>query len=227
MLTSGFLSAQKSVEVNAGGDVVSRYIWRGLDFGKSPAIQPSLSFGYAGLELGFWGNYTLNETASGSDEIDMWVGYTFGGKDISLTAMVTDYYFPNAGLKFGNYNNYDDPDGAGAHTLEAGMVLSSEKFPLVISAFYNFYNDAGNNTYFQIDYPFAVKDYDMTLFCGASAGSKDNPNYYGTDTFNVINIGVKAGKNVKITDSFSLPVFVSYIINPRVEISHLIFGISF
>lgn len=218
--------AQNKVEVSAGADMVSRYIWRGIDFGKSPAIQPSLAIGYSGFEVGFWGSYTLNETASGSDEIDTWISYTLNTDALSLTALVTDYYFPNAGIKWGNYNNYDDPDGAGAHTLEAGVTLGFGKCPATISAYYNFYNDAGNNTYFQIDYPFSVQEVSMNLFCGATAGSEDNPGYYGSDTFNLINIGLQASREIKISDEFKLPVFVSYIINPRVEVSHIVFGFS-
>ncbi|GJQ64212.1 MAG: hypothetical protein SCALA702_32650 [Melioribacteraceae bacterium] len=226
LLLSFSTYAQSKLEVNSGADMVSRYIWRGIDFGKSPAVQPSLSFGISGFEIGFWGSYTLNETASGSDEIDTWISYTIENDAISVTALVTDYYFPNAGIKWGNFNNYDDPDGAGAHTLEAGVSVGFGKFPLSLSAYYNFYNDAGNNTYFQLDYPFSVEEVELNLFCGATAGSEDNPGYYGSGTFNVINIGLQASREIKLSDEFKLPVFVSYIINPRVEISHIVFGFS-
>ncbi len=50
--------------------------------------------------------------------------------------------------------------------------------------------------------------------------------YYGTNSFNVINIGVTAIKEIKITDNFSLPIFGSYILNPNQEISNFVFGIS-
>ncbi len=224
LFTSAF--AQSSVEVNANADFVSRYIWRGIDFGKSPAIQPSIGVAYKGFAIGAWGSYTLNETASGSDEIDMCISYTADFEPVSFTAMVTDYYFPNNGVKIGNYNNYDDEDGAGAHTLEAGISASFKNFPLNISGYFNFYNDEGNNSYFQVDVPFTVKNYDMSVFVGATPGSEDTPDYYGAEDFSVINLGVSASKEIKITDSFSIPAFVSYILNPKAEISHVVFGIS-
>lgn len=223
LLAVSTLNAQ---EINIGTDLVSRYIWRGMDFGKSPAIQPSLSLNYGGFEAGFWGSYTLNETASDSDELDAWISYSFDINSVSFTAIITDYYFPNNGIKFGNFNNHDDEDGAGAHTFEAGLSISSEKFPLSLSIYYNFYNDAGNNTYFQVDYPFNAKEVEINLFCGLTAGSDENPGYYGTEDFSVINVGIQASKAVKITENFSLPIFVSYSINPKLEQSYLAFGIS-
>jgi uncharacterized protein (TIGR02001 family) len=227
-LLSIIVSAQSKPEVNAGADVVSRYVWRGMDFGSAPSIQPSLSLGIVGFEVGFWGAYTFSNNNQTSDELDAWFSYTYSIENsISFSAIVTDYYFPNAGTRIGNFNNYDNPDGAGAHILEVGLsVGGAEAFPLTLSGYINVYNDAGNNTYFQLDYPFTVNDVDLNFQVGASGGSKDNPAYYNTDTFNVINVGLTASKEIKITDDFSLPVFVSYIINPRVEMSHLVFGIS-
>jgi hypothetical protein len=231
LLIIGFLSginlqAQEKFGVEAGAGIVSRYNWRGIDFGNSPAFQPSLTANYYGFQLGVWGSYTFNETASVSNEIDTWLSYSFKIYSVSVTAILTDYYFPSSGSRFGNYNDFDDPEGAGAHTLESGLSIGSESFPLTFSAFYNFYNDAGNNTYFQLDYSFNVNNYGLNLFCGATAGSKDNPAYYGSDKFNVINVGVKATKSIKITDNFDLPVFVVYGINPRVDQAFMVLGIT-
>ena len=90
----------------------------------------------------------------------------------------------------------------------------------------NVYNDAGSNTYFQIDYPTSVAEVPLNFFVGASGGSEENPGYYGTETFNVINVGVKATKSVKISEDYSLPVSVTFLINPRAEISYLVFGLT-
>ena len=49
----------KSVTLNFGADVMSRYIWRGIDFGNSPAIQPSLFLSWRGLNVGAWGSYSF------------------------------------------------------------------------------------------------------------------------------------------------------------------------
>ena len=230
----GASTAAAQVTVNSGVDFYNRYVWRGLDIAKTPSIQPSLSLAHGGLELGVWGAYTLSNETSESDEIDFWLSYAIALRNgASIQLLATDYYFPNAGIDLFNFNNHDAmiddtiPD-PGAHTVELGLAVTGpEAFPLTLSAFVNVYNDAGSNTYFQLDYPLSVGETELGLFCGAAGGSKDNPGYYGTENFNVINIGVSAARSVAVSESFSLPLTVSVIINPHEEISHLVVGMSF
>mgnify|MGYP006368281529 FL=1 len=226
------ISFAQDLTLSAGADVVSRYIWRGLNVNDAVNIQPALTLSVSGFSIGLWGSYSLSNDASSNtygQEVDTWLGYTYAFENgMSIGALVTDYYYPNAGIKWGNFNNYDDPEGAGAHTIETGLLLKGpESFPLSLSGFINVYNDAGSNTYFQIDYPTTVAEVPLNFFVGASAGSEENPAYYGTETFNVINVGVKAAKSVKITEDYSLPISVTFLINPRAEISYLVFGLTF
>ena len=76
------------------------------------------------------------------------------------------------------------------------------------------------------DYSTNINEVTLDLFCGASPGSENNPDYYSTNSFNVINLGAKVSKEIKVTDDFSFPLFVSYIINPRTEKSYMVLGIS-
>lgn len=225
---SNNLSAQDEIKINAGADFVSRYIWRGNDYGNAPSIQPSLALTYKGFEAGFWGAYTFSNNAQIGDELDAYLSYTFDLQNSSsLKFIVTDYYFPNAGIRMGNFNNYDNINGAGAHVLEAGISFTaSESFPITLSAFYNFHNDSGKNSYFELSYPFKISDTDINIFTGATSGSKQNPVYYGAENFSIINVGISASKSIKLTNDFSLPVFVSFALNPRLEKSFLVFGIS-
>jgi len=220
--------------VNLGADLYSRYIWRGLDIAGTPSVQPSLSVACSGVELGVWGAYTLSNGASESDEVDFWLGYgrELGG-GISLSALLTDYTFPNAGVDFFNFNNYDAvrddsiPD-PGAHTLELGLsVTGPESFPLTVSGSVNIYNDAGNNTYFELDYPVFVQGTELTLTCGATAGSADNPDYYGADNFAVIDLEVLATRSVALSETHSLPLTVGFILNPRAETANILVGVTF
>lgn len=231
---AGVAMADNAVTVNTGVDLYSRYIWRGLDIASTPSVQPSLSVSYAGLELGAWGAYTLSHGASASDEVDFWLSYDRELKNgVSFSAILTDYYFPNAGIDFFNFNNYDavKDDGVpdpGAHTAEAGLsVTGPSSFPVTVSGYVNVYNDAGNNAYVQVEYPVTVSGGDLNFFCGAAAGSKDNPDYYGTDKFAVINLGVTASRELGLSSSVSLPLSVSIILNPKAEIGNLLVGVSF
>jgi len=224
----------QNFSVDAGGDLVSLYIWRGANVNDQPNIQPYISLKYSGLQFGFWGSSVLthlnsnDENYAAGQEIDTWLSYSLELKDaVSITALFTDYYFPNAGIKIGNFNNYDNANGPGAHTVEAGLTVAGPgSFPVSLSGYVNIYNDKGHNAYFQADYSASIHEINIGLFAGAAAGSKDNPGYYGTDKFNFINAGIRVLKSVKVTDSFSLPVYCSYILNPHTETSFLVFGIS-
>jgi hypothetical protein len=227
------ISAQ-DLSVDAGADFVSRYVWRGLNVNDQPNIQPYISLQYSGLQFGFWGSYSLtnlnseDENYSFGSEIDTWLSYSITlNKSISVTALLTDYYFPNQGRRIGNINNYDDENDPGAHTVEAGLTIAgAESFPLSLSGYINIYNDKGNNVYLQADYSTSIHDFEIGFFSGAAIGSEDTPEYYGTEKFNFIHVGIKVLKLVTITDSFSLPVYCSYILNPKKGIAFLVLGIS-
>ncbi len=212
---------------NVSTDLVSRYVWRGADFGDSPSIQPSLNFAVGNFEIGTWGAYQLGRDASAlaGDELDLYLSYGLDMGNISFSFLISDYYFPNSGLKFGNFNNWDDKDGVGAHIIELGIGLSgSDSFPLSLSGYVNVYNDEDNSAYFELGYSSDVDDVTINYFIGATPGG--NNMYYGTDTFNIVNIGITASKEIKITDDFSLPIFGSYVLNPNQEVAHFVFGIS-
>jgi hypothetical protein len=215
ILLCGQVSGQ---EVNVGADLVSRYVWRGLDIANSPSLQPKLSITQNNFEAGVWGAYSLSNNNSVSDEIDAWLGYKINSGIGDFTFSVINYYFPNAGLKLGNLKN-----GSGAHTLEGNLLYSG---PISILVAFNFHNDTGKNVYFELGYSADLKDVALNFFVGGTPGSKENPAYYGADNFSLIKIGITASKKIKFSDNFSLPVFTSFIINPRAESAHLVFGVS-
>ena len=123
------VEASEEFTVNTGVDLYSRYIWRGMDFGNAPSIQPALSFSYAGFELGAWGAYTLSSQADKFDEIDFWLGYSREFESgASIGAVVTDYYLPHLGIGIFNLNDHDavdangDPDPGAPHAGDGAVV---------------------------------------------------------------------------------------------------------
>lgn len=214
IILSSFSIAQTALSGSA--DFVSRYVWRGLDFGNSGSIQPSLSVAAGNFEVGFWGSYPFTNDASGAEEMDLYASYSVS--DFSL--IVTDYYFPNSGVKYGSYK-----DEGGAHTLEVGLSYGgSESFPISVAAFVNVLYDPENNIYFEVGYSTSISEVGLDLYIGGTPGS-DNP-IYGTSEFNLINIGAKISKDIKITEDFSFPIFSSYVLNPNKEVGYLIFGVN-
>lgn len=99
-----------------------------------------------------------------------------------------------------------------------------ESFPISLYAGVFVYNDPDNSVYLSAAYPFAVDGVDLSVRASASGGESV---LYGTSGFGIIETSLTAARAVPITDTFSLPVKVSYIVNPYAERSYLVFGITF
>ncbi|MEX0821720.1 MAG: hypothetical protein WD021_06210 [Rhodothermales bacterium] len=215
-IMTGVSTPVAAQDVSLGADVVSRYVWRGTDFGESASIQPSLSFNSGGFEVGTWASYAVSPVSAGLNEHDIWVGYTAGPVSVG----VTDYYFPAPG----GSGFFDFDNGEGAHTLEPYVAFGgTETFPVSLFAGYLAYNDPDNSLYLNASVPFAVSGVDMSFGVGASAGESG---WYGTDGFAIIDVALTGSKSIPITDSFELPVFVQYVLNPDAERTFLVFGVS-
>jgi len=222
------MTAQDKVEATIQADIVNQYIWRGLDLGN-PSIQPTLGIGYKGLYFGAWGNYGFTDS-NDTKEFDLTLSYTKGGFSVG----VTDYWFNQNGAnpeydgKYFVYNAHRT-----AHVFEA--FLGYDFGPVSLNWYTNFAGNDGINksgkraysSYCEINAPFklATCDWNATLgfvpyTTSFYAGDKD---YAG---FSVTNVAIKATKDIKITDSFSLPLFASVIANPFLEKAYFVFGMT-
>ena len=114
--------------------------------------------------------------------------------------------------------------------LGLAYTFPLEKFPLSL-AWYTMFagqdKDAEGNqnysSYVELNYPFSVKRVDLTATCGLVP--YEAAQYY-TSGFAVTNVALKGTTAIKITDSFSLPIFAQAIWNPRLEDAHLVFGFT-
>ena len=199
-----------------GADVVSRYVWRGTDFGESASIQPALSFSAGGFEVGTWASYAMNPESASFNEHDLWLSYTTG----PLSFGVTDYYFPNLGAGFFDF----DGGGNGAHYVEPFVSFSGpEAFPVSFFAGYFAHNDPDNSVYLNASYPFVIEEVELSFGLGVSAVESV---MYGTDGFGIVEVALAASRDVPLTDTFALPISVSYVLNPYAEKSFLVLGLS-
>ncbi|WP_441000116.1 TorF family putative porin [Fodinibius sp. SL11] len=223
--TTGFslMPTQKAAaqQVDFGSDFVNRYVWRGIDFGKSASIQPYIEFTSGGFTAGTWASYAIspveNSTVSavGASEHDLYLSYNFGNVSVG----VTDYYFPTGSEFF----NFDD-NGDGAHIIEPNVSLTGpESFPLTFYGAINAYNDPDHSIYLEASVPFTVGDTEMSVTAG---GVPTESAYYGTTKAGLININLSVSREIEITEKFSLPIFGGYILNPYAEQSYLVFGLS-
>lgn len=213
--------AAAQTEIGLGADLVSRYVWRGYDFGESASVQPALAVTSGGFEVGLWGSYAIDDASA--NELDLYVSYTAG----PVTVGVTDYYFPPSPLF--DFDNYDGDDGPGSHFIEPFVALATPSgVGLYAGTFV--WNDEAYSTYLELNYGDEVAGTEIGVALG-SVLALDLPDggttIYGTDdTFALTNLAFTAGKAIPITDQFELPVFAQYVVNPYTEQGFLVFGVS-
>ena len=199
-----FFAIKTFARVNIGVDVVSRYIWRGKDFGNSVSVQPNLAFTFGKFEIGAWGSYPLAPNKAGANENDIYVTVSMG--EISFT--FTDYYYPET-KHFFDYSEIN-----GYHILEISTDFTFKKFNFMGAV--NVYGDVKNSVYAEIGYEMFKKDgYRANLTIG---GGNNIYNSQVRGKFNLVNLGICAQKG---------PLSVSYILNPEAETNYLVLGYSF
>ncbi len=78
-------------------DFMSRYIWRGMALSdNSLVIQPSMTMGYKGFSVNFWGNYDTDEATSDEanwNETDFTVSYTYDKLPYGLSLDIGTIYY--------------------------------------------------------------------------------------------------------------------------------------
>lgn len=211
----------QEISTTIGSDIVSSYIWRGQDLG-GVSLQPTLGLEYKGISLSAWGSVGLADPAD-TKEFDITLGYTIGGLNIGIT----DYWF-NAGLD--PQDRYFKYDAHGTnHVFEANIGYD---FGVVSAQWYT--NISGNDgvnkdgkraysSYFEVAAPFKLATCDWTATVGAVPFATD---FYGTNGFAVTNLAVRASKDIKVTDSFSIPIFGEVSANPCSQKAYLVVGMS-
>ncbi|NBC66751.1 MAG: hypothetical protein GVY07_13980 [Bacteroidetes bacterium] len=192
-------------EISPGVDFYSTYVWRGVAY-SGPSVQPYVDFTAGGFALGAWGSQGIDgigNTSNGFQEMDLYASYSF---DFGLSLGVTDYWYPGS--------MYFDED---SHAFELNGGFSAGD--LSISANYIFAGggSVGDDVYFELGYSAGPAD----IFIGGGDG------WHSTDTdFAIVNIGIGTSKEIEITDSFSLPVSGSVVLNPDTEQLYILAGFS-
>ncbi|MBI9038199.1 MAG: hypothetical protein JEY97_08720 [Bacteroidales bacterium] len=240
----------KKVEFDVSGDLMSRYVWRGTQFGgSSPCIQPAVAVKIKNFEAGIWGSYSLGGV-NPNQEFDFYLSYTFAND--MFTAIFTDYFFPTEDT---NYKYFDYKDTSTGHILEGSLMFNgTDKIPFSLLLAVNFYgadaiklNDNPNSpdfnkrkgiqysSYVELGYSTKINETELSAFAGLTLNSQKKANistgfigetgFYGKKA-GFVNLGITGAKEIKISKNYSLPVSVSAIVNPMSEKVYLVFGIS-
>lgn len=217
LVASATALAQDKLEATIAADFVSQYIWRGLDCGNV-SVQPTLGVAYKGFSLSAWGSVGFK--SEDTKEFDLTASYTTGG----LTVAVTDYWFDDPEPRYFYYNAHST-----SHVFEASVAYD---FGLLSAAWYtNFAGNDGLNksqkraysSYAEVNVPFRLATCQWTGTVGAVPYATS---YYDTSGFAVTNIALKASKNIKITDTFAIPLFAQVIANPSSQKAYFVVGFT-
>jgi hypothetical protein len=213
------VNAQDNVETTLAADVVNQYIWRGQDLGNV-SLQPTLGIGYKGLSLTAWGSVGLSEPKD-TKEFDLTAAYTAGGFNVG----VTDYWFNTPNDRYFCYAAHKT-----SHVFEANVGYNFG--PVALQWYTNFAGNDGVNkdgkraysSYVEASAPFTFAGCNWTAALGAVPYRTSF--YASANGFAVTNVSLKATKDIKITDTFSVPVFAGIAANPSTEKAYLLFGFT-
>lgn len=195
----------KAQEFEVGADVVSSYVWRGTQF-SGVSVQPGITFSAGNFSVGAWGSAGFD----GFMEADLFASYAF---DFGLTLGVTDYYFPGT-------DYFDVSTATGAHGFELNLGYGIKDFSISANYMLNEAGvalTAGGDMYFELGYAFKS----FSIFAGAGDG------WHTPDgSFGLVNVGLSASKDIQITETFTLPLSGSVILNPTTKQFFVVASIS-
>ena len=167
-------------EVTIGADVVSRYVWRGTDYGNAAAVQPSIETTIGPVALGAWGSWSISPgpaDASGN-ECDLYASTTVGPVGLTLT----DYFFPA-------YAGTDSLLNIDIHVFE--LSAGADVGPVSLLAAANVSGDDDNSTYLELTY-------------GAFSLGLGNGAYSTDREFAPVSLGISASR-----DNFSASYIIN------------------
>jgi hypothetical protein len=229
-------TSERTYPFKVTADLVSSFVWRGslATVSPTPNIQPTLAYIKGNFEIGVWGS---TDFTGSYKEVDPYLAFTAG----HLMLAFTDY---NWNLDRANYFNYKNSETS--HRFEGTFGFTgTEAFPVSITwntMFYGFDKKSDDttkqafSTYIELGFSSGA----ASFFFGFTpwAGFYNN---YGVTTFNpdankktfsVVNIGASVTKALKFSETYSLPLKVTFVINPaatysRSDYIHLVLGITF
>lgn len=206
-ILTGTAVAQDKVEATLATDVVSQYYWRGQKLGEV-SVQPTLGIGWKGLSLTAWGSVGLSRFED-TKEFDLTAAYEVKGFHVG----VTDYWFNSPREKYFAYHNDNT-----SHVFEGN--LGYDFGFLSVNWYTNFAGNDGENkhghraysSYVELAAPFRLGGCDWTAAVGAVPYATSF--YSKAGGFAVTNVALRASRDIRVTDKFSIPLFAQIAANP-------------
>ena len=235
------VSAQDKVTATVSADLVSRYMWRGLD-NAGPSFQPNLNLAWKGLSLDICGSTPLQKD-DGIQDIDVTLGYSLFGFNIG----VTDYW--TADIDKRNRYFYYGGETECPHQLEANIGYSCEygslqAYTTVLGNDYKIDGKRAYSTYIELSVPFRLGGLDWDASVGVTPFESAGTTYeekvvletgktktytrgdwlYG-ESFTCNMASIRATKELEFKH-FSVPVYVELHTNPYLQRANIVLGVA-
>ena len=208
-------------------DVVYPYLWRGIALNSTSkvAFQPYLSYAFTDkFTFGLWGTTNLSNSATPNNvsynEFDWYASYQVTP---IVKVMLSDYYYDFPGAR-GSYFDYSKTS-TNAVDLSFLLNFGSKGVPLdfqwntlIAGGDLNASGNRNYSSYTEIGYTYSIASagIDLRAFAGAVVNTSA---YYVTDGFTFTNVGLNASKAIKISEGYSIPLFIRYTYNDRGNIN--------
>ena len=223
------VSAQDKFTVSGNLDLVTDYVWRGIDQNSGVSVQPALGLACKGFSLSAWGSQSLTNNADRDvQEFDINLAYSIGGFSVTIT----DYWWGGLHNPYGYYKNgpADNPVDGGHHFEATVAYRIGDRLPLTVGWSTWFagadLRTSGGNRCFST---YIGASYDVGLPAGItltpSVGFTPWKGYYH-DSAAFTDISLKASRDIALSGTFSLPLFVQAIASPVNDHVYLVAGLG-
>jgi hypothetical protein len=225
---------EKKWDINL--DIASRYIWRGQSWGGNyPVAQLYGNYTVNDkLSVGFWTThnfkkeyYDVNGASKGYQELDLILNYAVTD---FLTVSLQDYYWPSTDKQEGVSNDFFNFGNDGSQSIDLQLLFDfSEKgVPIWVTLStlvagndfrYKDDNDVKGKqnftTYLEVGYSIeAPLGLSVSPVIGAVINNKAGYySYADYDRPSFVNLGCKVSKDIKLSESVTMPIWLNYTYN--------------
>lgn len=206
------------IEAEAGVDLMSSYVWRGIRYVPSPAVQPSLSVSAGNFTLGTWSSWHF---FSGWSEFDLYASY----ENDFLMLGVTDYYTASNFL-LDNYFTYHS--GASGHIVEINAGFpGSDKIPFRLLIATNLLGDLDYadheqySTFIELSWLFKLGKYESEIRAGFTPAEGIYANAPSP-----VEAAFKLERRIMFPQDFGLKMISELTVNPVTKGVYLVAGLG-
>ncbi|WP_292009965.1 hypothetical protein [Chryseobacterium sp.] len=224
-------------------NIQNNHLWRGLIITDKPVVMGNLSYALdkdKKWKIGIWGASSLSDDSDGTHykEINYYIQYSNDRFYIGLWDLFNSRNI-NTEVASNDIFNYSSRRTSHIIDLRTNYTFG-KSFPLNIEADIMLYGGANSgeiklkpdgkyksnrySTYVQASYPVITgKKVNLNAFVGAGFALNSSTFLYGNgeNSFDVVNMGLKADKTLKLSEHYSLPLMMMVMWNPSQKFARI------